>query len=136
MIEGEQSLRTSSDKGAESVECWEGVALSKMPWEEMVRGTCYHEAAHAVFVHHYEDFVLRDVEVNPKGDGTRQDITRYSGHPSLPSPQQAKDLATMYLAGEYAVYRGCFGDERGGYEPFEEFAEDADPEGSLRDLAK
>ena len=31
-------------------------------WEESVRHTCYHEAAHAVFMHHYPDLQLRFVE--------------------------------------------------------------------------
>ena len=40
----------------------------------------------------------------------------------------------MCLVREYAVWRGRLGDERRGYEPFEEFVEDADPECRLRDL--
>jgi hypothetical protein len=108
--------------------------LPKIPWEEMAQDTCFHEAAHAVFVHHHKDFELRYVEVDVKGDGTRQNITWYSGHPLVPDLHAAKDLAVMYLAGEYAVYRGRFGDERRGYEPFEEFMEQADPEHRFRDL--
>ena len=30
---------------------------------EIARETCYHEAAHAVFVHHHPDLQLRYVEV-------------------------------------------------------------------------
>jgi hypothetical protein len=109
--------------------------LPQTPWAEMARNTCYHEAAHAVFVHHHENFELRYVEADLKGDGTGQDITWYSGHPLAPSLQQAKDLAVMCLAGEYAVHRGLVGDGRSGYEPFEEFVEDADPEHRFRDVA-
>ena len=58
--------------------------MPRTPWEELVRDTCYHEAAHSVFVHHHPDFALRYVEVDLKGDGTRQDITWYSGHPLMP----------------------------------------------------
>ncbi len=108
--------------------------MAKTPREEIARDTCYHEAAHSVFVHHHSDFGLRYVEVDLKGDGSRQDITGYSGHPLMPNLRQAKDLAVMCLAGEYAVWRGRFGHKRGGYEPFERFAEDADPERRLRDL--
>jgi hypothetical protein len=100
----------------------------------MVRGTCYHEAAHAVFVHHHEDFELRYVEVDLRGDGTAQDMTRHSGHPVMPSLPQAKDLAVMCLAGEYAVYRERSSEGRRGYEPYEDFVEDADPERRFRDL--
>ena len=52
----------------------------------------------------------------------------------MPDLPQAKDRAVMCLAGEYAVWCVRFGDERGGYEPFERFAEDADPERRFRDL--
>lgn len=105
------------------------------PWEEMVRGTCYHEAAHAVFVHHHEDFELRYVEVDLRGDGTAQDMTRYSGHSMMPSLPQARSLAVMCLAGEYAVYCERSSEGRRGYEPYEDFVEDADPEHRFRDVA-
>src|SRR5215218_2908743 len=103
-------------------------------YARMDRETCYHEAAHAVFVHHCPHLELRYVEVNLEpGDG-RQDITFYSGTRPFPSVQQAMDYAVGSLVGEYAVYRARSDDERTGYKSFEDFMEDADPDSEFRDL--
>jgi hypothetical protein len=44
------------------------------------------------------------------------------------------DYAVLSLVGEYAIYRARPNDKRTGYKSFEEFMEDADPEGVFRDL--
>ena len=98
------------------------------------RDTCYHEAAHAVFVHHCPHLELRYVEVNLEPRDGRQDIAFYSGTRTFPSVQQAMDYAVGSLVGEYAVYRARSDDERTGYKSFEDFMEDADPDGEFRDL--
>ena len=98
------------------------------------RDTCYHEAAHAVFVHHCPHLELRYVEVNLEPRDGRQDIAFYSGTRTFPSVQQAMDYAVGSLVGEYAVYRARSDNERTGYKSFEVFVEDADPDGEFRDL--
>jgi hypothetical protein len=103
-------------------------------YAEMARDTCYHEAAHAVFVHHHSGLQLRYVEVNLEPEDSRQDITFYSGTHTYPAVWQAMDYAVLGLVGEYAVYRARPDDKRTGYKSFEEFMEDADPEGMFRDL--
>jgi hypothetical protein len=103
-------------------------------YAEMARDTCYHEAAHAVFVHHHPDLQLRYVEVNLEPEDGRQDIAYYSGTRTLPDVRQAMDYAVLSLVGEYAVYRSRPEDERTGYKSLAEFTEDAYPEEMLPGL--
>jgi hypothetical protein len=101
---------------------------------EMARDTCYHEAAHAVFVHHQPGLQLRYVEVHLEPEDGRQDFTFFSGTRTFPDTREAMDYAVLGLVGEYAVYRARPDDKRTGYKSFEEFMEDADPEDVFRDL--
>jgi hypothetical protein len=103
-------------------------------YAEMARDSCYHEAAHAVFVHHHPDLLLRYVEVNLEPEDGRQNITFHSGTLAFPNEWQAMDYAVLSLVGVYADYRARPGDKRTGYTSFEEFIENADPEGMFRDL--
>jgi hypothetical protein len=103
-------------------------------YARMARETCYHEAAHAVFVHHCPHLELRYVEVSLKREDDRQDITSYSGTSAMPWVREAMDYAVLTLVGEYAVYRARPDDKRTGHKSFENFMEDADPDGVFRDL--
>lgn len=91
--------------------------------ETIRTGTCYHEAAHAVFDHH-NGFITRRVYVTE-----RLEAMCVTAVPVEPYPWQAFALACGLLAGEYAVHR------RRGWSPrtlpFEEFVAEAE---ELRDL--
>ena len=77
---------------------------------------------------------LRYVEVNFEPEDGRQDITYYSGIRTIPNVREGMDYVVLRLVGEYAVYRARPDDKRTGNKSFEEFMENADPEGMFRDL--
>lgn len=97
--------------------------------EEQVRLACYHEAAHAVFVHDHPEMSLRYVEASLGPGDERQDITCHSVPRVSYSPHQPMGFAVFSLVARYAEFRALAPDDgRTGYMPFEEFMENADPD--------
>lgn len=90
----------------------------KLDREEMRIGTCYHEAAHAVF-DYLAELTIRYVYVTKKLNAMCVSAT-----PVNPYPWQAMDLAVGAFAGEIAVHRRS--GQQKPPEPFDEFVSDED----------